>query len=54
MKTNKIRTKAVRGPGGIKCPCCNKYGSVKLARIMHNRIIRRKANADIRNSKDED
>jgi hypothetical protein len=54
MKTNKIRTKAIRGPGGIKCYCCNKRGSVKLARIMHNRSVRRKANAAIRNYKEED
>lgn len=54
MNTNKIRTKAVSGPGGIKCSCCNNCGSVKAARTIHNRIIRRKANADLRCYRNED
>ena len=52
MNSNKIRTKANCGPGGIKCACCNSMGNVKAARTLHNRIIRRKAKIALRNFSD--
>ncbi len=49
MNTNKIRTKAVCGPAGINCPCCRmSRTSVKEARTLHNRIIRRRANIELK------
>lgn len=32
--------KIIRGPGGIKCRCCN-LGSVKETRVALNRSVRR-------------
>lgn len=53
MNNNKIRTKAISGPGGIHCRCCNNCGSVKAARTIHNRIIRRKAKIAFRINSEE-
>ena len=41
MNTRRIRTKAIAGPGGIKCPCCRYTRTIKASRIMHNRGVRR-------------
>lgn len=54
MNTKRIHTKAICGPAGIQCNCCRAAKSVKAARTLHNRIIRRKANADLRNYKGEE
>lgn len=45
MNENKEATKAVRGPGGIKCPCCRASKTVKEARTLHNRILRHRTKA---------
>ena len=41
--TKRIITKAVSGVGGIKCPCCRGTYTVKEARTLHARIVRRAA-----------
>lgn len=45
MNENKEATKAVRGPGGIKCSCCRASKTVKEARTLHNRILRHRMKA---------
>ena len=47
MNERKIRTKAVNGPGGIKCPCCS-AGGKGFSKRLNNRILRRRAAASIR------
>lgn len=36
------------GPGGIHCPCCNRFGSVKLAKRKSNQDDRRKAKLNLK------
>ncbi len=38
--------KIIRGPGGVKCRCCN-FGSVKETRVRLNRITRRAIKMEI-------
>jgi hypothetical protein len=45
MNENKEATKAVRGPGGIKCSCCRASKTIKEARTLHNRILRHRMKA---------
>lgn len=35
-----FHSKAIRGPGGVKCRCCN-LGTVKETRVRLNRLTRR-------------
>lgn len=43
MNKSKAHRKINFGGGGIKCPCCNPFGSVKAARTKINRLLRRKS-----------
>lgn len=45
---NKIPSKVVRGPGGIKCSCC-RVGSMRYAKTKHHRILRRRMKVFLRN-----
>jgi hypothetical protein len=42
MNKNKAHRKINFGGGGIKCPCCNPFTSVKECRTKINRALRRK------------
>lgn len=44
LNTKKFATKAVRGPGGLRCSCCRPWGSKKRSRTLHNRGVRRQMN----------
>jgi hypothetical protein len=48
FNTKRIHTKAINGPGGLQCDCCRMTRSAKESRTIHNRIIRRRANIDLK------
>ena len=51
MKATLVDKKIV-GHGGLHCPCCNKMGGVKNARVALNRRERRKNKIQIKNEKE--
>lgn len=46
-----FHSKIIRGPGGVKCKCCN-LGSVKETRVALNRITRRAAKKNLQKEVD--
>jgi hypothetical protein len=49
MNTRRMTTKAYRGCGGLHCGCCRqKRLSVQEAKSLHNRLVRRRLNAELR------
>ena len=36
------------GPAGIRCPCCNNFGTVKHAKQRSNQIVRRNAKMNLK------
>lgn len=55
MNFRRIRTKAVPGVAGIKCPCC-RDGSHKQSKVWHTRILRHRLKIDLSKeaTKDDD
>lgn len=48
-KTEKEMKRTLNGYGGIKCPCCNKWGvHPRKSKPLERRMIRRVVNEEIR------